>query len=289
LTHRAIAEFCSPPFASARRVGFAQENRGPFNGTHPCRQGWATNLEEAFAVNLFCDPPYYNSFSFPTSVTLPFDGDKIVSEGSFRVSIDSPRLSGQRRYRNSNWPEGVIQDGVMSETEIKLAADTRPFTWSSTGNPGPEGKDSGAWLNRLKVMTDNRPSVSIKRSPKCQQFEVIGFKLGLLSRIENLENLWVETSWLDETRMDFLRHNSGVPWRLKRGTPGQVFGPGPSAPWAHRRPGYPLSGCVPAEPDSVSPGKRISPPEFLLGQGPGDTGGMPGKSQGVRGSDPPPE
>src|SRR5215468_6831189 len=26
------------------------------------------------------------------------------------------------------------------------------------------------------------------------------------------------------------------------------------APSAHRRPGYPLSGCVPAEPDSVSPG-----------------------------------
>ena len=27
------------------------------------------------------------------------------------------------------------------------------------------------------------------------------------------------------------------------------------APSAHRRPGYPLSGCVPAEPDSVSPGR----------------------------------
>lgn len=29
---------------------------------------------------------------------------------------------------------------------------------------------------------------------------------------------------------------------------------GPTAPLAHRWPGYPLSGCVPAEPDSVSPG-----------------------------------
>jgi len=28
---------------------------------------------------------------------------------------------------------------------------------------------------------------------------------------------------------------------------------GPDAPSAHRRSGYPLSGCVPAEPDSVSP------------------------------------
>src|SRR5215475_2934204 len=29
---------------------------------------------------------------------------------------------------------------------------------------------------------------------------------------------------------------------------------GACAPLAHRRPGYPLSGCSPAEPDSVSPG-----------------------------------
>src|ERR1041384_4655094 len=28
---------------------------------------------------------------------------------------------------------------------------------------------------------------------------------------------------------------------------------GPDAPLAHRRPGYPSSGCVPAEPESVSP------------------------------------
>jgi hypothetical protein len=69
--------------------------------------------------------------------------------------MDSPKLSGQRRYRNSNWPEGVIQDGVMSETEKKLAADPRPFAWSSTGNPGPDGQDHGAWFNRLKVMNDD--------------------------------------------------------------------------------------------------------------------------------------
>jgi len=30
-------------------------------------------------------------------------------------------------------------------------------------------------------------------------------------------------------------------------------------PWTHRRPSYPLSGCVPAEPDSVSPGTTILP------------------------------
>src|SRR5271165_3086088 len=36
--------------------------------------------------------------------------------------------------------------------------------------------------------------------------------------------------------------------------PGGLHHQGPDAPSAHRRPGYPLSGCVPAEPDSVSPG-----------------------------------
>jgi hypothetical protein len=53
--------------------------------------------------------------------------------------------------------------------------------------------------------------------------------------------------------------------------PSQFLSQGPSVPWAHRRPGYPLSGCVPAvfdpeaqtrrEPDSVSPGKKRLPEE----------------------------
>ncbi len=36
--------------------------------------------------------------------------------------------------------------------------------------------------------------------------------------------------------------------------PGGFHHQGPDAPSAHCRPGYPLSGCFPAEPDSVSPG-----------------------------------
>src|SRR5262245_9601099 len=36
--------------------------------------------------------------------------------------------------------------------------------------------------------------------------------------------------------------------------PENVCVPGPDAPLAHRRPGYSLSGCTPAEPDSASPG-----------------------------------
>ena len=98
---------------------------------------------------------YYNSFSFPTEIYLPIDVGFVVKDAKFRVSVDSPRLSGQRRYRNSLYPEGVIQDGKMSEEEKKMAADPRPFTWSSTGTVGPDGKDHGAWFNRLIVEGDN--------------------------------------------------------------------------------------------------------------------------------------
>src|SRR3954451_18020263 len=41
--------------------------------------------------------------------------------------------------------------------------------------------------------------------------------------------------------------DGGGPLAHQRGARGPV-------PSAHHRPGYPLSGCVPAEPDSVSPG-----------------------------------
>ena len=62
--------------------------------------------------------------------------------------------------------------------------------------------------------------------------------------------------------MDFLRHGSGVQWLINlcavvyNAAPGNLSRQGPDAPLAHRRPGYPSSGCVPAEPDSVSPGKK---------------------------------
>jgi hypothetical protein len=39
-------------------------------------------------------------------------------------------------------------------------------------------------------------------------------------------------------------------------TPGGLIPQGPDAPSAHRRPGYSLSGCTPAEPDSASPGAK---------------------------------
>jgi len=76
--------------------------------------------------------------------------------------------------------------------------------------------------------------------------------------------------------VDLGRHDSGV--RRHQGkAPDGFHHQGPDAPSAHRRPGYPLSGCVPAEPDSVSPGSvRLASAE-QCGKPPSDTGVMPQK------------
>ena len=63
----------------------------------------------------------------------------------------------------------------------------------------------------------------------------------------------------------------------KKMAPENVCVPGPDAPLAHRRPGYSLSGCTPAEPDSASPGKRY----FTLKRGESQ---RTGKSREVRSS-----
>lgn len=51
----------------------------------------------------------------------------------------------------------------------------------------------------------------------------------------------------------FLRNGKGVQWG-KRNCPGSGVNQGSPAPLTRPWPGYPLPGCSPAEPDSVSPG-----------------------------------
>ena len=51
----------------------------------------------------------------------------------------------------------------------------------------------------------------------------------------------------------FFRHGSGVQWDAKKTAPGDKNHQGPGHAIGAPEPGYPLSGCVPAEPDSVSP------------------------------------
>jgi RHS repeat-associated protein len=76
--------------------------------------------------------------------------------------------------------------------------------------------------------------------------------------------------------VDFWRHDSGV--RRHQGkAPDGFHHQRPDAPSAHRRLGYPLLGCVPAEPDSVSPSSvRLASTEQRA-KPPSDTGVMPQK------------
>src|SRR5262249_47421435 len=55
----------------------------------------------------------------------------------------------------------------------------------------------------------------------------------------------------------FRRHGSGDR-RERNRAPDHQRGQGPAGdvPSVHRRPGYPLTGCAPAEPASVSPGGK---------------------------------
>ena len=64
---------------------------------------------------------------------------------------------------------------------------------------------------------------------------------------------------------------------VKQRPPMALHHQGSDAPWADRRPGYPLSGCVPAEPDSVSPGSVRLASAQQCGKPPSDTGVMPQK------------
>jgi hypothetical protein len=77
---------------------------------------------------------------------------------------------------------------------------------------------------------------------------------------------------------DFRRHISGVRYSAIAKAPDNYHRQRPDALSAHRRPGYPLSGCVPAEPDSVSPDNHTLAPMHTIGKNPSDTGVMPGKS-----------
>jgi hypothetical protein len=61
------------------------------------------------------------------------------------------------------------------------------------------------------------------------------------------------------------------PMGSKKTTPDGIEPSGADAPLAHRRPGYPLSGCVPAEPDSVSPDDSTIPLSERMFQPPKQT------------------
>jgi len=69
----------------------------------------------------------------------------------------------------------------------------------------------------------------------------------------------------------------------EKGLPATAGSQKPDAPSAHPRSGYPSPGCVPAEPDSVSPDTLKLPESVLKQHPPSDTRVMPKKIPGVWG------
>ena len=69
----------------------------------------------------------------------------------------------------------------------------------------------------------------------------------------------------------------------EKGLPKTIGSQKPDAPSAHPRSGYPSPGCVPAEPDSVSPDTVMLPDSVLPQHPPSDTRAMPQKIPGVWG------
>ena len=72
----------------------------------------------------------------------------------------------------------------------------------------------------------------------------------------------------------------------EKGPPAIIDSQKPDAPSAHPRSGYPSPGCVPAEPDSVSPDIANLAEITLPQHPPSDTRAMPEKIPGVWGLSP---
>src|SRR5487761_1177902 len=81
------------------------------------------------------------------------------------------------------------------------------------------------------------------------------------------------------SRLDFFRHGSDVQWAERKRPLATDAARDLKRPLAHRRLKYPLPGCVPAEPDSVSSGRLSITRSCALSQLPLDIGVMPQKIQ----------
>src|SRR5206468_2269679 len=90
------------------------------------------------------------------------------------------------------------------------------------------------------VLSDNRGQQQVHPAQACAWWG-----------LEFVGNLW-GTSPPDP--LGSWRHGSGVRGVGKTMASDGLAHQRPDAPSAHPRPGYPLPGCFPAEPDSVSPG-----------------------------------
>jgi len=87
------------------------------------------------------------------------------------------------------------------------------------------------------------------------------------------------SSWIRDLHPQVDKHA----WQTEKGPPRADGSQKPDAPSAHPRSGYPSPGCVPAEPDSVSPDTVMLPESILQKHPPSDTRVMPKKIPGAWG------
>lgn len=132
---------------------------------------------------------YYNSFEYPTTVSVPFNVGALLKKVEFHVISDHNRNSEGHRFLNVNNPTPVVADGKMSEAEKRL--DPSPYVWSvyqgtTKGNTGSSvnrfvyDTDSGI-VPKLYYMDDSKHISPPEQEPG--MFGAVGYKL------ENLESL----------------------------------------------------------------------------------------------------
>ena len=138
-----------------------------------------------------------------------------------------------------------------SGSNLVVIEDATPQGPSMRAAP-PEGMIAGAWNSFWSSVSEffNRDAAVEANEAPPQTDEMYPRLTGNLEPLEVRAFFRIPDAGI---WVDFLRHDSGVRWRQRK-TPDGFHHQGPDAPSAHRRPGYPLSGCVPAEPDSVSTG-----------------------------------
>jgi hypothetical protein len=106
------------------------------------------------------------------------------------------------------------------------------------------------WL--LEAGTDRRSSRVVSTPTGAARESVGGRRFASKVDSEKQDVRGAKDDVPDSMPVRFRRHGSGVRWQQAKGSQAQRVSLG--APSAHRRPGYPLVGCAPAEPTSVSPG-----------------------------------
>jgi putative transposase len=145
------------------------------------------------------------------------------------------------------------------------------------GCPKPQPLPTAAWINppvpTNKLARDNDPSLVEIQTPS----ELIRSKRDLGS--SPLPNGETSTRFQIPNRIEQTLNQPAHEKRLPEIDCPQK----PDAPLTHPRPGYPLLGCVPAEPNSVSPGAAQTNVSNVELQPPLNTRAMPQKIPGVWG------